>query len=102
MTTPPVPPRPGGYGWDDSAEAYAADVADRERRTRAAGDPLGILPRLLAALGALAGRTALDAGCGEGYLARALAARGATVTGIDLSPRLIERARAQDPHGTIA
>jgi SAM-dependent methyltransferase len=43
----------------------------------------------------------LDAGCGEGYLARALAARGANVTGIDLSPRLIELARAKDPAGTI-
>jgi 2-polyprenyl-3-methyl-5-hydroxy-6-metoxy-1,4-benzoquinol methylase len=103
VTTPPPPPRPGGYGWDDSAAAYAADVAERERlgRTRADGDPLGILPRLLAALGDLTGRTALDAGCGEGYLARALAARGATVTGIDLSPRLIGLARAQDPRGAV-
>jgi SAM-dependent methyltransferase len=43
----------------------------------------------------------LDAGCGEGYLARALAARGAHVTGIDLSPRLIELARGRDPGGGI-
>jgi SAM-dependent methyltransferase len=35
------------------------------------------------------------AGCGEGYLARILAARGVRVTGIDLSPRLIDLARCE-------
>jgi 2-polyprenyl-3-methyl-5-hydroxy-6-metoxy-1,4-benzoquinol methylase len=43
----------------------------------------------------------LDAGCGEGYLARVLAGRGARVTGIDLSPRLIELARNRDTRGEI-
>ena len=43
----------------------------------------------------------LDAACGDGYLARVLAARGAQVTGIDLGPRLIERARERDPGGAI-
>jgi 2-polyprenyl-3-methyl-5-hydroxy-6-metoxy-1,4-benzoquinol methylase len=36
----------------------------------------------------------LDLGCGEGWLARALAARGIQVLGIDAVPGLIERARA--------
>lgn len=101
MTTPLPPPMSGGY--DDSATAYAAEVAHREQlgRARADGHHLGILPRLLEALGDLPGRTALDAGCGEGYLARVLAARGATATGIDLSPQLIQLARANDPHGAI-
>ncbi|WP_062380931.1 class I SAM-dependent methyltransferase [Demequina pelophila] len=40
-------------------------------------------------------RTALDVGCGEGHLARALAARGLTVTGIDSDPEAIARARGQ-------
>jgi len=43
----------------------------------------------------------LDVGCGEGYLTRVLAARGAVATGIDVSPRLIERARQKDPAGQI-
>ncbi|SEJ66526.1 class I SAM-dependent methyltransferase [Demequina mangrovi] len=40
-------------------------------------------------------RTALDVGCGEGYLARRLAARGLEVTGIDVDAAAIARARAQ-------
>ncbi|WP_329326841.1 class I SAM-dependent methyltransferase [Streptomyces luteogriseus] len=38
-------------------------------------------------------RTALDAGCGDGLLARKLAARSASVTGVDRSPEMIELAR---------
>lgn len=87
--------------YDDYGSEYAAYVTRRER-AGVDGDPLGILPHLLDLLGDLAGRRVLDAGCGEGYLARALAARGARVTGIDLSPRLIALAREQDPRGEIA
>lgn len=42
----------------------------------------------------LGGHRVLDLGCGEGIVARALAVRGASVVGIDLSPRMIEHARA--------
>ncbi|MCF3103215.1 class I SAM-dependent methyltransferase [Streptomyces roseoverticillatus] len=41
----------------------------------------------------LAGQRVLDLGCGEGIIARAVAARGACVLGIDPSPRMIEHAR---------
>jgi 2-polyprenyl-3-methyl-5-hydroxy-6-metoxy-1,4-benzoquinol methylase len=61
----------------------------------------GLLRQLLDLLGDVAGRRVLDAGCGDGYLARVLAARGARVTAIDLGPRLIERARRRDPRGEI-
>jgi 2-polyprenyl-3-methyl-5-hydroxy-6-metoxy-1,4-benzoquinol methylase len=39
--------------------------------------------------------TVLDVGCGEGWLARAVGARGVRVTGIDVVPALIDRAREQ-------
>ena len=41
----------------------------------------------------LAGRRVLDVGCGGGLLAEAMARRGATVTGIDMSPESLAVAR---------
>ena len=41
------------------------------------------------------GLAVLDVGCGNGYFAREMAARGARVTAVDISPRMIEHARAQ-------
>ncbi len=40
-------------------------------------------------------RTAVDVGCGEGFMARRLAERGLTVTAIDADAESIRRARAQ-------
>ena len=48
----------------------------------------------LAQAGRLTGRV-LDIGCGTGENALAAAAAGATVTGVDISPRAIEAARAK-------
>lgn len=45
----------------------------------------------------LTGRRLLDAGCGTGALACAAAERGAEVVAVDLSPTLIELARARLP-----
>ena len=42
---------------------------------------------------ALAGKKVLDVGCGGGLLSEAMAARGATVTGIDLSEKALGVAR---------
>ncbi len=87
--------------YDSYADEYAAYVEWREQGG-AEGDPMGILPHLLDLLGDVSGRMVLDAGCGEGYLSRILTARGAHVTGVDLSPRLIALARAKDLGGRIA
>ena len=86
--------------YDDYAARYSEGIEGLER-AGVEGDPLGILPRLLELLGDVAGRRLLDAGCGEGYLSRVLAGRGAQVTGIDISPRLIELARGKDPGNSI-
>jgi SAM-dependent methyltransferase len=83
------PTRTSAY--DQYAEEYAAYVTTREEHAPEA-DPFGILPSLLAQLGEVAGQDVLDAGCGDGFLSRILAARGARVTGVDLSPRLVELA----------
>lgn len=47
----------------------------------------------------LRGVRVLDAGCGTGAASAELAARGADVTAIDISPRLVEIARARLPEG---
>ena len=46
-----------------------------------------------------AGARTLDAGCGEGRVARDLAARGHRVVGVDLSPTLVRVAAESDPDG---
>jgi 2-polyprenyl-3-methyl-5-hydroxy-6-metoxy-1,4-benzoquinol methylase len=86
--------------WDEHAVAYAGWVARRYPAdpAAAADDPLP--GRVLALLGDVAGREVLDACCGEGFFSRVLAARGARVTGIDRSPRLIELARGHGPPET--
>ena len=85
--------------YNDYAVQYAESVRTRDQDGLA--DSLGILPRLLELLGDIGGQAVLDAGCGEGYLARVLASRGAKVTGIDIAPRLVEVARARDPERAI-
>ena len=53
-------------------------------------------PAMLQAIGEPNGLTILDAGCGEGYLSRILARKGAAVTGVDTSAKLIDAARTQN------
>lgn len=59
-------------------------------------------PPLFRLLGDVAGRRVLDAGCGEGYLSRQLARRGARVVGVEPGRALIDRCReleAAEPLG---
>jgi 2-polyprenyl-3-methyl-5-hydroxy-6-metoxy-1,4-benzoquinol methylase len=50
---------------------------------------------VLSAIGPVEGQIVLDGGCGEGYMSRELANRGATVTGLDMSSSLIAAAREE-------
>jgi ubiquinone/menaquinone biosynthesis C-methylase UbiE len=50
-------------------------------------------PAMIDLAGDVSGRRVLDAGCGSGPLSAALRAKGATVTGFDSSPAMVELAR---------
>jgi ubiquinone/menaquinone biosynthesis C-methylase UbiE len=52
-----------------------------------------VLPNLARLLEAESGTRVLDVACGQGYFARAIAAGGATVHGVDASPSLIKIAK---------
>lgn len=52
-------------------------------------------PTTLALLPDLAGKRVLDAGCGPGLYAQLLIERGATVVAVDVSPRMVEHAKAR-------
>lgn len=82
--------RPPSTSWEDVADWY------RQVGARRAGDlaARALYPVLLRLLGPVEGRRVLDVGCGPGAFARLLAQRGARVVGVDLSPRMIEHARA--------
>lgn len=75
--------------WDANAAAWTEAVRSGAIRSRRAGTDAA----LIAAMRRAAGRRVFDIGCGEGWLARAVAPEGFSVTGIDGSPALVERAR---------
>lgn len=50
---------------------------------------------LLEVIGGVEGLDVLDAGCGDGALATALATRGAQVTGLDADPQMLAAAQAR-------
>ncbi len=59
------------------------------------------LPWIISKLGKSV-RNILDVGCGGGFLTNALAQKGYTVTGIDLSEASLKIARQRDTTGKIA
>ena len=80
--------------WEAQAENWAswARAPDHDSYWPESGPPFfELLPP--------AGHATLDLGCGEGRVARDLAARGHCVTGIDAAPTLIRLARQVDPAG---
>ena len=79
----------------DSWHTNAAPWTDAIRNDEIESRRLVTNAAIVDAVTERAPRSVLDIGCGEGWLARALAARGARVTGIDVVPALIDRAREQ-------
>lgn len=80
----------------DTSPGHTRWYIDRFRRLTAEGVDLAGEARLLDALVPPRSRI-LDAGCGNGRVAGALASRGHTVVGVDLDPALIEAARLDNP-----
>jgi SAM-dependent methyltransferase len=78
--------------WDRNADLWAEQVRKgwdyyREHFNN---------PAFFEFVGGVTGKTALDAGCGEGYNTRPLAKGGARMTGVDISPKMIELARREE------
>ena len=75
--------------WDENAQFWVGIIRENRDRYRT-----GLTNQAVQdAAGQVDGARILDAGCGEGYLSRFFADRGAKVTGIDFSAELIEAAR---------
>jgi len=75
--------------WRINADAWTRAVREQRIASRRAGTDAAIVNALVAS----GARRVADLGCGEGWLARALAAHGCDVVGIDASPELITAAR---------
>jgi SAM-dependent methyltransferase len=91
-----------------------SDVRDRERQFHdeeaASLDPTAMPPRetgvydpqfedaIIDAVGDPSGKRIVDLGCGSGDLTLRLLSRGAAVTAVDLSPGMVEVARARQRH----
>lgn len=60
-----------------------------------------VLPNLMRVLSLKGGERVLDLACGQGFFTRAMAAGGAHVTGADIAPELIKKARANSPKDIV-
>ncbi|MBD8898452.1 methyltransferase domain-containing protein [Rhodanobacter sp. DHG33] len=77
--------------WHANAQAWERAVREGRIESRRLATDQAILDAVLAH----SPRTAIDVGCGEGWLARALAEKGVQVLGVDAVPALVETARAK-------
>ncbi len=82
-----------GDSWDHVAPWYDSLVSDGGTDFHQAI----IIPGILHLLQLQKGERALDLGCGQGVISRAMQRAGARVTGVDLSANLIEAARQRSP-----
>ncbi len=77
------------FSYDGIADGYAAGVET------APYNALYERPAMLAMMPPVEGRRVLDAGCGSGMYCELLLDRGARVTGVDESARMLEHARTR-------
>lgn len=79
----------GGTSWEKSADWYDRILGERGSELYQAV----VIPKALDLLKPQRGEVILDLGCGQGVFSRAMADKGAKVTGIDAAPTLIAKAR---------
>ena len=76
--------------WHKNATPWTSAVRERRLESRKLVTDAAVVDAVMSRQP----RSVLDIGCGEGWLARAISARGvATVIGVDVVPALIEQAR---------
>ena len=76
--------------WGKVAEWYEGVVLDKDSYQHKV-----ITPNVLRLLSPKLGERVLHLACGEGYFSRLLAEKGAKVTGVDVSPELIAKAKSK-------
>jgi SAM-dependent methyltransferase len=80
-------------GWGEIAQEYAVAYTHDADSYHAAV----ILPNLLRLVDPKKGMRILEVGCGDGYFASAFAEEGAEVTGSDIAPEMIKKAKERNP-----
>jgi ubiquinone/menaquinone biosynthesis C-methylase UbiE len=78
--------------WDRNADLWTQEVRSGLDLYR----ELYTFPAFLSFMPSIAGKRVIDLGCGEGSNTRRFARLGGLMTGIDLAPEMIERAREQE------
>jgi ubiquinone/menaquinone biosynthesis C-methylase UbiE len=86
----------GTKRWDNNAERWHRLYGENDPNRHDLLDPI-----ILEILGNVKEKRVLDAGCGDGYMCRKLAKLGATVTGVEISQKMLAYAIEEQKHNPL-